>query len=499
MIAIESEREFGLSVLQRLDEELKRRGDLFRSQGVQDVKGFRDANPDARMPRILLIVDEFQELFVADDHVAREASLLMDRLVRQGRAFGMHVILGTQTLAGAYSLARSTIGQMAVRVALQCSESDAHLILSEDNTAARLLNRPGAAIYNDANGLIEGNNPFQVVWLPDHEREACLRRIAEIAEQRQVEVEPAIVFEGNVPSNPSDNHQLTALVEQGCPKATTAPQAWLGASVAIKEPTAVTFARHSGTNLLIVGQHEELACGTMATTAVALAAHRTTVANGSPAAPGPRFVILDGARADESGFGYWKRVARSLSPDTETFSPKECASAVADVAAELKRRTDEGDDAAPSLFLVINNLARFRDLQASDDDFGFSSFGEEEKVSAAKQFAEILREGPGHGIHALIWCDSYNNVNRWFDRKALRDLELRVLFQVSSTDSSNLIDSPMASSLGVNRAVLYNDERGEYEKFRPYGQSSDEWLGWVRRSLAGRGEDAAAESPSALG
>src|SRR6185369_3679639 len=35
VIAIESDREFGLSVLQRLDDELKRRGDLFRKFGAQ--------------------------------------------------------------------------------------------------------------------------------------------------------------------------------------------------------------------------------------------------------------------------------------------------------------------------------------------------------------------------------------------------------------------------------------------------------------------------------
>ena len=58
------------------------------------------------------------------------------------------------------------------------------LILSEDNTAARLLSRPGEAIYNDANGLIEGNNPFQVVWLSDQERDSYLQQITELARQR---------------------------------------------------------------------------------------------------------------------------------------------------------------------------------------------------------------------------------------------------------------------------------------------------------------------------
>ena len=33
VVAIESDREFGLSVLQRVDEELRRRGDLFRKAG----------------------------------------------------------------------------------------------------------------------------------------------------------------------------------------------------------------------------------------------------------------------------------------------------------------------------------------------------------------------------------------------------------------------------------------------------------------------------------
>src|SRR6185436_18063163 len=72
VVAVESEREFGLSVLQRLDGELKFRGERFRDAGVTDLNGYR-AEMDVRrrtggdeivMPRVLLIVDEFQEFFV---------------------------------------------------------------------------------------------------------------------------------------------------------------------------------------------------------------------------------------------------------------------------------------------------------------------------------------------------------------------------------------------------------------------------------------------------
>jgi DNA segregation ATPase FtsK/SpoIIIE-like protein len=181
VVAIESDREFGLSVLQRVDEELKRRGDMFRKLGVQDIAGYRKAGGTEPVPRSLLIIDEFQEFFVEDDEIAQNASVLFDRIVRQGRAFGIHVLLGSQTLGGAYSLARATLGQMVIRVALQCNEADAYLIMDDNNSAPRLLSRPGEGIYNDAAGAVEGNSPFQVVWLGDDERDQWLDRVHTLA------------------------------------------------------------------------------------------------------------------------------------------------------------------------------------------------------------------------------------------------------------------------------------------------------------------------------
>jgi hypothetical protein len=55
---------------------------------------------------------------------------------------------------------------------------------------------------------------------------------------------------------------------------------------------------------------------------------------------------------------------------------------------------------------------------------------------------------------------------------------------MSGTDSSNLIDSPAANRLGVNRAVLYRDDIGSTEKFRPYGPHSDVWLDQIERHFS---------------
>ena len=292
VVAIESEREFGLSVLQRLDEELKRRGDLFREAGTQDVGSYRDSHPHEVVPRILLVVDEFQEFFIEDDKLSQEVTLLLDRLVRQGRAFGIHVHLGSQTLGGAYSLARTTLGQMGIRIALQCSESDAHLILSEDNSAARLLSRPGEAIYNDANGLVEGNHPFQVVWLSDERREDYLKRLQKLSDDRGGRQRPMIVFEGNTPAEISKNVRLAAVLEStdwpsDAPRSSIA---WLGDAIAIKDPTAAVFRRQGGANLLILGQREEAASAIFSLAVISLATQH---------APNQaKFVILDGTPSD---------------------------------------------------------------------------------------------------------------------------------------------------------------------------------------------------------
>ena len=69
-----------------------------------------------------------------------------------------------------------------------------------------------------------------------------------------------------------------------------------------------------------------------------------------------------------------------------------------------------------------------------------------------------------------------NNLNRYFTNQQLREFEMRVLFQMSPTDSGGLLDSPAASKLGRNRTLFASEEQNRLEKFRPYGVPSEEWI-----------------------
>lgn len=459
VVAVESEREFGLSVLHRLDQELKRRGDLFRSVGAQDLAAAREAAPRVHLPRVLLIVDEFQEFFTEDDRLSQEAGLILDRLVRQGRAFGMHVILGSQTIGGAYTLTRSTIDQMAVRIALPCSEADGHLILSEGNSAARLLSRPGDAIYNDMSGLVEGNHPFQVAWLPEERRETLLAEIRQrLASRDGAHPGEPIVFEGNAPADLGKNHLLRELWTQPPAAPPKEAWAWLGEPIAIKEPTAALFRRQSGRHLLVIGQDEMQAQGVLAAA----------------------LLSLRGSYTPETGRFFFVTVA----PDSEETKPlvhivqrlkvaivpgREVPQLMRELTDELTTRQQAPEEHRPPVFLFLHGLHRLRDLRRAEDDYGFNK----EAATPPQQLSLLIREGPSLGLHVLATVDSLGGLLRVLERSALREIDMRVLFQMSSGDSSNLIDTPAASKLGLHRALFSSEDQGKLEKFRPYALPSE--------------------------
>ena len=475
VVAIESDREFALSVLQRVDEELKRRGDLFRQLGVQDIAGYKRAGGTEPIPRSLLIIDEFQEFFVEDDAVAQTASLLFDRIVRQGRAFGIHVLLGSQSLGGAYSLARATIGQMVIRVALQCNEADAYLIMDDTNSAPRLLSRPGEGIYNDAGGASEGNSPFQVVWLPDDERDRWLEKVRELAEQRHDGYPGPIVFEGNSPADIRENRLLRTLLETRPATSPAAARAWLGAPNSIKGPTELIFRRQSGNHLLIVGQRDEPALTLLGLSLLALAAQYP--------AGSARFIFVHAADP-ESAEGRFIEQLAAVAPDRlQAVRGHELEPLIDELSATLKERSADGKLAAdaPAIYLFIHGLHRFKKLR-HEDDFDFSGGGDGGANTGA-QFSELIREGSSHGLHILVSIDTFNSVGRFMSRKVLSEFEMRVVFQMSANDSASLIDSPRASVLGLHRALLYNEHQGSIETFRPYAMPDREWMEAAREKL----------------
>ena len=463
IIGIESKREFGVSTLEYLDRVLHARGEAFRQWGVQDIPSLSKKFPQHALPRILAVIDEFQELFVEDDKLSQQASMLMDRIVRQGRSFGVHLILASQTLGGAYSLPRTTLSQMAVRIALQCDSSDAMLILSEDNTAAERLRHSGQAIYNEMGGRIESNQPFQVAFVEKNDQVARLGRLSKVPVPHSPTTNALgrrIVFEGHKPAVWDEMSIALAISElrmdEGC-----VPMI-LGDSVSIDPPVTKTLTRSPGRNVMVIGQDESIAASLLAGSIAGFCYRRlNSLLDGKPS-----IMILNGSRPeDQSMRSLVSQLAHCKIP--VRVSDVSGLDATMDfLNQELACRSSNTDINHAVMLVAIVNLSRFRELRRNEEYTFGEDAGGASKPDAV--LANLLRDGPALGMHVWLWADSAGTITRWASRQSLRDIELRILMQMSASDSNQLIDSNAGNRLDRFVVLMQDDIEGKPIKFRPF-------------------------------
>lgn len=365
VLGVHSDRPFGLAVLQHLSAELERRGDLFKERGVADIAEL-PPDPD-RPPRILLVLDEFQVLFEDDGGVADEAIRLLERLVRQGRAYGVHVVLATQSLAGIQRLAtkrESIFGQVPYRVVLKTTPSDSQHMLQLTNTAAAELRFRGEAVLNDTYGAVEANRRILVSRADRAVLDDLRRRLWERGDHRRP---PRVFRVGEATSLLTVPPVATETADAG------SYHAWLGMPISVaEEPATMTVRAEPGAGLAVLGDGASDALGVLTGVAVSLARTR----------PG-RFVVLD-----------------LLPPDDATAEGR---AALVDALRRLGSTVDvaTGDDLGA-------HLAAAQELveagTAADDPVHVVGLGLHRLPAAQRDtLRAIVKDGPVAGVVTYAW------------------------------------------------------------------------------------------------
>ena len=108
------------------------------------------------MPRILVIMDEFQILFDSGTNrkVAERCANLAKKIVTEGRSYGVHLLMATQStkIISTLTLDRGTIEQMRIRVGLKCGEDDTRYLFGDTHCsdAMKKMEGPrGTAVLNE--------------------------------------------------------------------------------------------------------------------------------------------------------------------------------------------------------------------------------------------------------------------------------------------------------------------------------------------------------------
>ncbi len=161
LVSVASSVGFGVSFLSWLDKETKRRGELFKQFNVKDLSDYRK---HGEMPRLIVVIDEFQVLF--SDSATKEKERVeryLNTILKKGRSYGVHLILATQTMRGTDSN-KSLMAQIANRIALPMDVEDSESILSDD-VACELVRPEG--IFNNNGGHQKYHTKMSIPKAPD--------------------------------------------------------------------------------------------------------------------------------------------------------------------------------------------------------------------------------------------------------------------------------------------------------------------------------------------
>ncbi|VEJ25170.1 ATP-binding protein [Helicobacter pylori] len=193
LVSVASSVGYGMSFLSWLCKEMQERANLFKQFNVKDLSDYRK---HGEMPRLIVVIDEFQVLFSDNSSKGKESvEQSLNTLLKKGRSYGVHLILATQTMRGA-DINRSLMAQIANRIALSMDAEDSNSILSDD--VACELKPPSEGIFNNNGGHQKDHTKMSIPKAPDDFKSFLTKIHAEFNQRNLAPIDRKI-YNGETP------------------------------------------------------------------------------------------------------------------------------------------------------------------------------------------------------------------------------------------------------------------------------------------------------------
>lgn len=192
LVSVASSVGFGMSFLSWLDKEMQKRAELFKQFKVKDLSDYRKHE---KMPRLIVVIDEFQVLF-SDSSSKGKGSVeqSLNTLLKKDRSYGVHLVLATQTMRGT-DINRSIMAQIANRIALPMDAEDSAKIL-DDDVACELVRPEG--IFNNNGGHQKYHTKMSIPKAPDDFKSFLTKIHAEFNQRNLASIDRKI-YNGETP------------------------------------------------------------------------------------------------------------------------------------------------------------------------------------------------------------------------------------------------------------------------------------------------------------
>lgn len=483
VVAINSEREFGLNVLKELCTELEARTKHFTRYGVSDINGYVKLADVPKVPKLLLIFDEVQELFrnkSESDSISSECLSCLNKLVMQGRAMGIHVILACQDFHNCSGL-EAYFSQMAIRIAVKGSEDGAASILSSDNAGIKTLqNQPaGAAIYNGGGGVESANNFFQVSYINEEERLNLLERldayytspgVSDLFEDQQTRV---------LLTNAEDNihNCFNKLILEGADSITHLGKSkdgyglLLGQGFGKKSAFIPELRCKDRDNLLVVTRDEKMALSMFELSAMSVLYEELhTNADKANALVYIVDLFADELTDEECDFEYLESQFPQQVKLAKIGDAEELITSLYETVVGRSEGRMSSDERIFFMFFGINRARRLRTGRIYDEDRN----GE---LSAIEMLQKIIVNGPKYGVNSIVWGESLKSIELMLGDRYDSMFDKRIAFGLDEDSMDILVAESEAKAIRGKTAVYMDIARDvKNTHFRPYDVPAKVWI-----------------------
>jgi hypothetical protein len=402
----------------------------------------RNARADSRQPgdsrRVVIILDEYQMLFAAEDRIAEEARACIAHLVRQGRSARINLILCSQSTEGMAHLPSEILNELGVRLALRCSQRDCERLFGDALA--------GSAITMDQRqGLLAGGPSEQsrdprlfVTAVIDAERDITPRVQAFCRDEGR----RPVVFTGDGLANPSE---LRHLLQQQ----SALPRLVVGRSLGLEGLASIEWVPERKWNLLAVSPpRNDMADRVAASCLYSIARLRG----------GADVHWLSGSRRGGGAAHFLQPAIRAAG--AREWPAADLPAVLRQLVTTIQQResTARGGVERPA-FLVLHQIDALEVLD--ERDF-------EADRAASNAFSEILSKGPGVGVHVLATASSMARCCEMLGAKTAH-FGHRVCTRLPFDDTGDLFATDVIRNLRDERCASFSAHLpGDHVVFIPF-------------------------------
>lgn len=244
-------------VIRELQDKMEQRKKMLAAAMASDVDEFNKMSADKHISQIVLVADECQTLFSDDaknNKLQREMIATIALIAQQGRAYGVHLLLATQSLSNAPQLGASILNQIGEHYILPCLPADAQKLVPDherkdtETVVSQMEKGKGQCYYQGADGKFL----FTFSYISKGEVQDSLIEAAKKKSEGH-NSNGQVYFSGSL-QYAMDEQTVDVIAAKGRRHIVASP----GQSIAIPQsPVTIPLRDESGENIMLLGINDK--------------------------------------------------------------------------------------------------------------------------------------------------------------------------------------------------------------------------------------------------